>query len=114
MRKATITTTIAAAAIGVALATAPLSHASPSVEAEFLYDLNQFGISIYDTGAALGTGYAICAARNTTPELTVVDNLYRNTSFADVPNYETAMVWVAAAEVNLCPQHANAGPTTVA
>jgi hypothetical protein len=79
------------------------AHASP--ETDYLTALNSVGIVIYDTQAALNTGYAICGAFNTTRGDVVAENLYRNTSFADIPTRDAAAAWVVVAGTTLCPWH---------
>mgnify|MGYP003504813179 FL=1 len=85
------------------LVTAGEAHASP--ETNYLSSLNNLGIVIYDTQAALNTGYAICEAFNTTRGDVVAENLYRVTPFAEIPTREVAAAWVVVAGATLCPWH---------
>lgn len=80
------------------LVTAGEAHASP--ETNYLSSLNNLGIVIYDTQAALNTGYAICEAFNTTRGDVVAENLWLRT---DVDDLVTAQAWVVIAGSTLCP-----------
>jgi hypothetical protein len=98
-----LVTGAAGALIAAGLVTAGEAHASP--ETNYLSSLNNMGIVIYDTQAALNTGYAICEAFNTTRGDVVAENLYRVTPFAEIPTREVAAAWVVVAGATLCPWH---------
>ena len=72
--------------------------------ASFLNTLTSNGIVIYDTAAALNTGYAICETFNEFNGEQVAQALMQLAP-DDVPTYEVAAVWVVAAGANLCPEH---------
>lgn len=117
MRPRTLRRRIAAAAAGIVLTATGIgwaadAHASP--ETDYLDALNSAGIVVYDTSAAITTGYAICEAFNTVTGDVVARNLFTITSWADVPDMATAEAWVVIAGMTLCPWHyhperANAG-----
>lgn len=94
-----------AAAVGVAAAALPAALANASPETDYLSGLNGIGLVVYDTSAALATGYAICEAFNYTTGDVVAYNLYTTTSFTDVPDIQTAQEWVVVAGLTLCPWH---------
>lgn len=100
-------TLVAVAAGGVLAASGLLwaGDANATPETDYLTDLTDAGLIVYDTTAALSTGYAVCQAFNTTTGDIVAENLYRNTTWADVPNKQTAAAIVVAAGMNLCPWH---------
>lgn len=81
------------------------ARADASPETDYLSALNAAGIVIYDTTAAVNTGYAICEAFNTTTGDVVARNLFAITSWADVPDMATAETWVVIAGMSLCPEH---------
>jgi hypothetical protein len=82
-----------------------IGEAKASPETNYLSDLTDAGIVIYDTSQAISTGYAICEAFNTVNGEVVAENLYTHTSYADIPNRAAAAAWVLAAGLNLCPWH---------
>lgn len=97
-------TRLLAATVGVAAAAAlPAAVANASPETDYLAGLNAIGMVVYDTNAALATGYAICDAFNYTTGDVVAADLYATTSFADVPDMATAANWVVVAGSTLCP-----------
>lgn len=75
----------------------------------FLQSLNNNGIHIYDAQAAVANGWAICDQLNTANGVDVIDWVFVNTSWSDVPNRETAAVWVLSAVEELCPWHDHRG-----
>lgn len=97
-----ILTTAAAAAT---LLLNPAAAQADSSETNFLQDLNQAGLSIYDTNRAVQLGYQICDAFNVANGEDIAEYLYTHTSISDVPDMTTAYVWVLAAGLNLCPWH---------
>ncbi|MGA5467148.1 DUF732 domain-containing protein [Mycobacterium sp. NPDC050041] len=96
---------IAAGGVLAAVGTAWAADAHASPETNYLDSLNAAGLTIYDTSAALAMGHQICAAFNTTTGDVVAQNLFANTTWADVPNLETANTIVVLAGLNLCPWH---------
>ena len=88
---------------GTGIGWAAQADATPT---SFLNTLTSNGIVIYDTAAALNTGYAICEVFNTHNGEDVAWALME-LSPQDVPTYEVAAVWVVAAGANLCPWHYN-------
>jgi len=89
---------VTVAAVGAMLVASPDADASPT---SYLQRLNDYGISVYDTGLALQTGYAICGALDNVSPARVTYNLY-NITGSDVPNYDVAAAWVAASIEELC------------
>ena len=93
---------VAAAALAATTALNPaVAQASP--ETDYLQDLTNAGFIIYDTRAALNTGYTICDALNYNTGDVVAYNLYTHTSWADIQTMQGAATWVIIAGTNLCP-----------
>lgn len=88
--------------VAAGIATAAPSDASPL---SYLQSLNTHGIWVYDTAAALTTGYQICDALNYNTGDVVAYNVFSNTSWYDVPNVDTAATWVLVSVEELCPWH---------
>lgn len=89
--------------VGSGLAWAAEAKASP--ETDYLNGLTDIGAVIYDTNAALATGYMICEAFNVTTGDVVAESLYRNTTWTDIPDRAAAVAWVVTAGTYLCPWH---------
>lgn len=88
--------------LGVILVSSPDANATPLT---YLQSLNNRGIIIYDTVAALNTGFSICEALNYANGDEVATELFLRTSWADVPDMYTAYVVVVTAVEELCPWH---------
>lgn len=91
-----------AAGIGAMLLACPDADASPL---SYLQGLNNTGLEVYDAGAALATGYAVCVALETANGADVARELFLSTSWADMPNIETAAAVVVVSVEQLCPWH---------
>lgn len=89
------------ALITAAITGTAVAKASP--DTDYLQLLNDAGLVVYDTTAALNTGHAICTALNTTRGDVVAQNLFLNTTWADIPNQATADTVVVLAGTALCP-----------
>lgn len=96
----------AVAGITAMLIATPPAHADALT---FIQGLNDNGIMVYDTSRALTVGTAICNALNTTNGVDVARNLYRISSFSDVPTPEVAAIWVVIAAQELCPWQDHSG-----
>jgi Protein of unknown function (DUF732) len=68
----------------------------------FIQALNNHGIIVYDASIAVGWGHAICLALNQATGDVVAANFYRITN-GDVPDINTAAVWVVVSVEQLCP-----------
>lgn len=75
------------------------AHADPM---GFIQTLNDRGVYVYDARLAVTNGYLICDALRTVSPAQVALNVYNNTSYSDVPNLDTAIVWVVTARQQLC------------
>ena len=84
----------------------PQANATPL---SYLDDLNGYGLVVYDTTAALATGYQACLELNTSSGDVVARNLYARTTWSDVPDLRTAATIVVAAVENLCPWNDHRG-----
>jgi len=73
----------------------------------FVQSLNDHGVYVYDVTLAVGNGYAMCDALRTTSPAQVAVNVYNQTTYSDVPNLRTAVVWVVSAAQELCPEMIN-------
>lgn len=93
----------AVAAIGAALFASPDADATPM---SYLQSLNDRGLYVTDTSAALRTGLAICAALNVANGYEVAESVYLNT---DVATREQAAIMVVTAVEELCSQHDHRG-----
>lgn len=71
----------------------------------YVQSLNAHGLTVYDTAAALRTGYAICSMLNTDTGDVVAEYVYRNTSWSDVPDVDTAVQLTVVSVEELCPWH---------
>lgn len=87
--------------IAAATITTGVAKADPALD--YLTALTNSGMTVYNTTAALNTGYAICSALDTTRGDIVAQNLFRVTTWADVPDITTAQVIVIVAASTLCP-----------
>ncbi len=94
---------ILAGALAASLTLSPVAHADD--ETDFLRGLNYGGIAVYNTTAAVNSGYEICRqiALHDGDKLAVVSLFYNTAAYDEVPTRQVAMTWVAAAVVNLCP-----------
>lgn len=105
MRPRRVRRLLALAAFGAVAAGATIgtgiAKADPALD--YLTALTNSGMTVYNTTAALNTGYAICTALDTTRGDLVAQNLFRVTTWADVPNITTAQVIVIVAASTLCP-----------
>lgn len=111
MRPRTLRLALASMGLGAVLAGGAIGTgiAKASPETDFLDALNAGGIVIYDTHRATTVGYQICESLNTANGEAIAWNLYRNTSYADVPDIATARWWVVSAATELCPWHWHPG-----
>lgn len=102
---------LAATAAGAVLAGTGIAYAGAARadSVTFLQSLNNNGITIYDASTAVANGWAICDQLNTANGLEVIDWVYVNTSWSDVPTRQTAAVWVFSAVNELCPWHDHRG-----
>lgn len=80
--------------------------ADASPETDFLDGLTDHGMTVYDASTAVGWGWAICGALDSTTGDVVAENFYQITN-GDIPDRYTAGVWVIEAVVHLCPWHDN-------
>lgn len=80
-----------------------------ATEMSYLQSLNNYGMTVYDTTAALTTGYTICSMLNRANGDVVTAYVFANTSWADVPDVETAATMVVVSVEELCPQHDHRG-----
>lgn len=95
---------VIAAVILYALSGATAAKAQANTpELEFLNDLNNGGLVVYDTAQALRTGHWICGQLDFRNGAAVANDIWTQTSWSDVPSPEYALVWVVAAAVDLCP-----------
>lgn len=99
-------TATAAALAAAAIANAPAAQASP--ETDFLTTLNSYGFVIYDANQAIDNGWLICNALDKANGTVVAEAFYRVTTM-DVPDRQTAALWVVAAGTTLCPWHNHTG-----
>jgi hypothetical protein len=97
---------MALACAGLALLPAPEAEAS---ETSYLQSLNNYGLSVYDTTAALSTGYTICSMLDYATGDKVALYVFANTSWSDVPDIETAATLVLVSVEELCPRHDHRG-----
>jgi hypothetical protein len=91
---------------GIVTITVVAMLSAPKCKADslsFIQALNDNGIVVYDTSKALSAGVAICNALETTNGVDVARNLYRITSYSDVPTPAIAAVWVIVSAQELCP-----------
>ena len=98
---------IAVAGLGAAIAIGSLTGAgtaSADSGTRFLDQLNDYGIHVYDSSQAIATGHRLCNEMYYASGYAVANRLYRTTSWSDVPNRETARLWVGAAADNFCPE----------
>lgn len=91
-------------AAGIAVATP--ADATPM---SYLQSLNNHGLSVYDTAAAVRTGYTICSLLDNNTGDVVAWQVFANTSWADVPDVDTAATMVLVAVEELCPYHDHRG-----
>lgn len=97
------------AAIGVGgvlaagLINAPAANATP--ESDFFDLLMAGGITVFNAGAAVDRGYAICEAFNTMDGNDVAATILASADPAEVPTIDVARVWVIASGIALCPWH---------
>jgi hypothetical protein len=89
---------VASSIIGGAVGLSVPAKASPL---SFVQSLNNHGIAVYDTSAALKAGYAICNALDAHNGVDVVEAVYQ--VFIDVPTRQVAYAWVEASVEELCP-----------
>lgn len=71
----------------------------------YLQSLNDHGLTVYDASYALRSGYTICSMLNQANGADVAAYVYTHTSWADVPDLETAATMVVVAVEELCPEH---------
>ena len=107
MTRRVVRALLACAALGALLAApaAEVRAAPPDAELAYLASLNAFGLTVYDTGAALRTGYAVCAELGHETGLDVARQLFASTSWAELPTMDSAGAVVVAAAMNLCTWH---------
>jgi hypothetical protein len=75
----------------------------------FIQSLNDNGITVYDAQAAVSNGLAICGQLDHANGTEVVEWVFVNTSWSDVPSRQVAAVWVLSAVNELCPWHDHRG-----
>ena len=91
----------AAAAAGIALGGAGTANAT---EGSYLQAVNDAGVLIYDTSAAINTGYGICANLRAGYSYSQEASALMREDNAGYPyTYYTALVQVQAAHNELCP-----------
>jgi hypothetical protein len=100
-------TITAAVFTAIAVTNIPVAQASP--ETDFLDGLNAHGILVYDAGTAVNTGWTLCGAMNNANGAQVAEAFYQVTGW-DVPDRNTAAIWVIEAANHLCPWHLPSNP----
>lgn len=97
---------LALVGFGAILAGATLGLAAPDARATpltFVQALNDAGIVVYDATSAISSGYRICDALNHGNGEQVAQQVFTHTTWADVPDLNTARVWVVTSVEQLCP-----------
>ena len=100
---------LAAAGIGAALITSSLAvagtaNATTSREQGFLNLFVATGGYIYDSDQLIRSGYDICARFSYMDGNQNAREVFRTSSWADVPNLHEAARWVQVAANTLCPE----------
>lgn len=108
MSKLRVRILLAAMAFGAAVVSGPVAVAN-ATPMSYLQALNEIGLQVYDTQAAVTYGYAICSELNTAPGDVVATRIFATTSWAAVPNIYVAGAMMVAAVENLCPWHDHRG-----
>lgn len=75
----------------------------------FIQSLNNSGIYVYDAQTAVSNGWVICGQLGHANGTEVVEWVFVNTSWSEVPTRQTAAVWVVSAVNELCPWHDHRG-----
>lgn len=95
---------VASSIIGGAVGLSVPAKASPL---SFVQSLNNHGIAVYDTSAALRTGYTICQALDSYNGADVARAVYL--TFVEVPTPQIANAWVESSVEELCPWQGRRG-----
>lgn len=113
MRPRTLRKRVAAACAGIILAGTGVGWAAKADANDdqliYLQLLNLRGITVHNTAAALQTGYVICDALNYATGDVVAYELWRATSWAEIPTISMAGDVVVSAVEGLCPWHDHRG-----
>lgn len=81
----------------------------------FLQRMNQQGYLVYDTAAAVTSGWQICSMIDGGMDgAEVARSVYVNSSWADIPNMWVAEEWVVTAVEELCPEFDHRGESAPA
>lgn len=104
MSKLRVRILLAAIAFGAAVVAGPTAAANAS-PLSYLQALNNIGLQVYDTQAAVTYGYAICSELDTATGDVVAARVFASTSWAEVSSIYVAGAMVVAAVENLCPWH---------
>jgi len=85
---------------------------APDADADamsYLQSLNNHGLTVYDTTYALQSGYLICQMLGQTTGDVVAAYVFTHSSWADVPDLDTAATMVIVSAEELCPQYDHRG-----
>lgn len=93
----------------LAAATLVLAPEAQANEMSYLQSLNNHGLAVYDTSAAIATGYAICNMLDYANGDVVAAYVFTHTSWSDIPTPAHAGTLVLVSVEELCPRHDHRG-----
>ena len=109
LNKAALVGGVAAAAIAATVGVAAPASAYTGNEVAYLNAMENSGFTTYDAPWAISSGYWICNKFSYENGNEIAVDLFRSTSWGDVPNLHVAQTWVNTAANTLCPWVWNAG-----
>jgi hypothetical protein len=104
MRPRTLRCRLAFAALGAIVAGGLLGAGVAKADtSSFLQSLGDHGLTVYDSAAAISTGYRICSMLQSANGEQVAQYVFTHTSWSDVPTMDTARAEVLISVEELCP-----------